>query len=469
MSQRKRIAIVGGGIAGLAAAYRLQDLVSAEILLFERLHRCGGVVSTERRDGFILEAGPDSFLSTKPAGLALCEKLGIASTLQGPDPAKRGSFVLHGGRLFPIPEGLTGLVPSRLEPLLDSELFSNAGKQRLLRELDTAALTGNDDESLASFVSRRFGREVYDYLIEPLMAGIYAGDGEDLSLAATFPQLRVMEREHGSVVQAISESRSSEAKPDAGRPPAFLAPASGMQAIVDHLEMRLRGIRILYGTSVQKLERDGAGFRLNASGDASTRVDAVILATPAHVSADLASNLDRDLQSALAAIPYSSTALVTVAYPRSAIAHPLDGYGYLVPRAERKPILACTWVSSKFPDRAPPGFGLLRYFVGRAGQEEVLAADDAALLAIAKIEARDILGAEGEPVLERVQRWLRQMPQYTSGHLQRLETIQRRLQSHPRIALAGSAYRGVGIPDCILSGQMAAERIAFNLRGRVGE
>jgi oxygen-dependent protoporphyrinogen oxidase len=457
-----RIVVVGGGIAGLAAAHRLaRESRSAAVTLVESDSRLGGKIVTERADGFILEGGPDSFLASKPAGLGLCRELGIAGRLQGTNQQMRRTYVLRDGRLYDLPEGLSGLVPSRLGPLARTGLLSPWGKLRMAGDYFIRPRSADGDESVAAFVQRRLGLEAYERLIEPLLSGIYAGDGSQLSLAATFPQLRQTEMDSGGLIKGMLAARRAAPVPARnGKPkPAFLTAPTGLAEIVEALEARLAGIEILRGVSVAGLEAGTPGYRLRLSNGEVRAAEAVILATPAFISADLVAPFDAPLAAALRGIPYVSTATVYLAYRLAEVPRPLDGYGYIIPRAEGRPVLACTWTSTKFANRAPKGYGLMRVFIGRAGQQDVLDRDEAELLALARAELADTMGIGADPSLQRVFRWPRAMPQYTLGHLERLAVIDQRLASLPGLFVAGNAYRGVGMPDCIASGEAAAQAV----------
>lgn len=462
-----RIAIVGGGISGLAAAHFMAiHRPDINTILIEQDDRLGGKIVTERFDGFVVEGGPDSFLSSKPRGIGLAAELGLEPRLQGTDEAKRRTWVMSAGRLHRLPEGLSGLVPSRLEPLLESELFSPAGKERLRQEPEIPVRAGDDDESLASFISRRFGREVYDRMIEPLMAGIYAGDGEQLSLAATFPQLRRLERQRGSLIRAMNRTTSAEAPPNAR--PAFLTPLGGMGEFVDALRQQLPAACVSTGSGVQRIKERSSGFALRLSDGSRVNAQAVVVATPAHVAGRLLDGIDPGLGDTLDQIPHVSSATVALAYPAAEVPRALEGYGYVVPRLERRPVLAATWSSTKFRHRAPEGYALIRVFVGRSGAEDVLNGTDAELVELARAEVADVLGSVALPVFSRVFRWTDAMPQYTMGHLERIERIDERLQDHPGLFLAGNAFRGVGIPDCVESGERAAHAAAQHVSVSAG-
>lgn len=452
--------IVGGGITGLAAALRFAD-AGIPFVLLESQDQLGGKIATERVDRYVIEGGPDCILAAKPAGIALCRALGLEDRLRGTNPAFRRTYVQRGGRLHELPEGLTGLVPSRITPLLRTGILSVAGRVRAGLEAVIPGRKGTEEESIAQFVTRRFGREAYDWLVEPLLSGIYAGDGERLSLAATFPQLVELERTQGSVLRSMLRRRlpgpSKEARPPV--PMGFVTPAGGLGELVEAATRRLPSDSVRRGVAVNSvtLHDDGYVVRL-ADGDRLI-TPAVILATPAYVSARLVAGLDPALARELAAIPFVSTATVSLAFPAGAIpaGRRLDGYGYVSPRAEGSPVVACTWTSNKFPDRVPADGILIRFFIGREGQEEIVSHSDAALVGLARAELARLFGIMREPALTRVFRWPQGMPQYVTGHGARVERLSRLARRHPGLYLAGASYHGVGIPDCIASGQRAAE------------
>jgi oxygen-dependent protoporphyrinogen oxidase len=448
-----RIAVVGGGIAGLTAARRLEALLpEAEVVLLERSERLGGKLLTEHADGFVIEGAADSFLSRKRRGVELCQELGIADELIGRRPENARSFVRIGQELHPLPEGLTGMIPTDLDALAKTPLLSAKGHARIAKEPSIPPAPADGDESIASFVTRRLGREAYDRLVEPLMAGIYGGDGEKLSLEATFPNLRALELEHGSVLRGL-EAHTGQPSPH----PPFLALRSGMQRMADRLAETLERTTIRTGQDglVKHCHKAGGRFALGEG----FRADAVVVALPAHAASRLLADFDAELAELLAGIPHTSSAVVTLAHRRDDVPHPLDGYGYVVPATEGSDALACTWSSSKWEGRAPDGFALLRVYLRRTPAPE-----DGPLVDLARDELR-VLGIQAEPLLTRVHRWPDGMPQYVLGHLQRLERIDEALERHPGLTLAGAAYRGVGIPDCIESGEGAAESVA---RGLVG-
>lgn len=466
----KHIVVVGGGIAGLAAAYRLQTLAREaalpfRITLFERDTQLGGKIRTERHDGFIVEGGPDTFLAYKPWGVALCKELGLAARLRGTNQAHRKTYVMRDGRLHRLPEGLTGMIPTRFTPMLQTTLLSWPGKLRMGLDFLLPPRSANGDESLAAFISRRLGSEVYERLIEPLMGGIYAGDATQLSLAATFPQLRQLELEHGGLIKGMLARRAqmqSARRSNAngalapGSRSAFLTPETGLAEIVDALVAALKDAQLRTGAQVCEIFPAADGYTLMLDEAEQLHADAVILATPAFASAKLLQGLDDKLAATLREIPYVSTATVSLAYRLEHVLRPLDGYGYVIPRAEGGDILACTWTSTKFPHRAPPGYVLLRAFVGRAGKQAALAGDDDHLLGLVLAEMKRTLGISAAPLFHCIYRWPDAMPQYTLGHPERMHQIERRLAARPGLHVAGAAYGGIGIPDCIHSGEQAA-------------
>ena len=452
-----RVAVIGGGVAGLAAARRLEALaLEAAVSLVERDVVLGGKIRTDRLDGFVVETAPDSFLSRKERGVGLCRELGLGDELIARRPEHRGSFVRRGDELHPLPEGLTGMIPTSLDALETTELLSAEGKVRFAAEADVPPSDGVEDESVAAFVSRRFGREAYDGLVEPLMTGIYGGDGEQLSLRATFPQLRAIEREHGSLLRGLTATSPGDAPP-------FLSLRGGMDVLVDALRGGFERTEVLAGRGAERVTRDASGYRVGLSDDEALAVDGVVIATPAYVTAELLAELDPELAAIHADIPYASSVVVSLGYSRADVV-PLDGYGYVIPRAEGGDVLACTWSSQKWEHRAPEECVLVRVYLGRFGGRDVTSDTDDELVAGARAEIA-FLGLSARPVLTCVHRWPLGMPQYVVGHPDRLERIDSALAAHSGLALAGAAYCGVGIPDCIASGEAAAESVVRALAG----
>ena len=477
------IVIIGGGIAGLSAAYYAQkNQPDAHIILLEASDRWGGKIVTDRvsfDDGdFIIEGGPDTFLATKPWAVALCKELGLAERLHSTNPHQKNTYVLHRNRLQPLPDGLAMMIPTNIPSILKSQLVSWPGKARMGLDFLLPAQNGHHDESLGHFVSRRLGREAYENLIEPLMSGIYAGDGDQLSLRSTFPYLHDLEAKHGSLargalklrqqmssgVRSLPISRRRQESPDSvpGSRSAFLTPTTGLAEIVEKLveSLRLNGANLRLNTPVQTVRReDGAIWHVALENGETLTADGVIIAAPAYAAGKIVSGLDPELATVLSSIPYASTATVTLAYRQSDLPRPLDGYGYVIPRREGRRALACTWTSTKFPHRAPNGYALIRVFVGRAGQEADIPWEEAGLLDLAREELGLTLGITSEPLVSRVFIWESAMPQYNLGHPEKLGQIDAALEKYPGLALAGNGYRGIGIPDCIHSGEMAVQKI----------
>jgi len=428
-----RVAVVGGGITGLAAAYRCARS-GASVSLYEASSRLGGVVHTKRRDGYLMEAGPDSFLDK--AGIAsLCQELGIAGQLIRVQPDARRSFIVRDGRLHPVPEGLYLMAPSAIRPFIFSQVVSWPAKARMLLDLALPGRHSGADESLASFVGRRLGREALDRLAQPLLSGIYGADPSRLSLAATMPQFLDMERLHGSVIRALLRSRQQRAS--GARYGLFLSLRDGLQSLVDALASHVSDVRL--NARVTDLGQLDAG--------------ALCLCVPAPELARLLADLP------LPVATYSSAATINLGFRRAQIRHGLDGAGFVVPQVEHRAIVACTFSSQKFEGRAPSGRVLLRAFAGGMLSSDVYARSDEELISSALGDLRELIGIDGEPDAVWLSRLPETMPQYEVGHLDRLAQLEAALASKPKLALAGNGYRGVGVPDCIAGGFAAADRL----------
>jgi oxygen-dependent protoporphyrinogen oxidase len=469
--------IAGGGISGLTAAYRLRRLareagLDLRITLVEADTRLGGKIQTERVDDLVIEAGPDSFLSQKLPAIHLCQELGIADRLVGTKEGGGGTYILREGRLEPLPEGITMMVPTKLRPLIGSRLLSTRAKLRMGLDVLIPPLASGDDESVAAFVTRRLGREAFERMAQPLLSGIYAGDAGQLSLAATFPRLRQIEREHGSLVRGMLAQRRQHrtTSGSAQRYTPFVSLRGGIGELVDALTAQFEDVDIRLGTAVSGIEqRESGGYRVRLSDGETLEADVLLLATPAGVSGDLLAPVRSDLAALLQAIPYVSSATITLAYRQADIGKLGAGRGFVIPRVENRELTAVTWASSKFPYRAPEGLMLLRAFVGRAGRESAVDLPDDLILRLVREELREILGLTAQPVLSRICRWHQALPQYVLGHLDRLAEIDRELADLPGLFLLGAAYRGVGIPDCIQSGNQAAERALALLKEQPSE
>lgn len=460
------VVIVGGGITGLSAAYfllkRSRELEQPVRITLIEPERLGGKIRTERRDGFLIEGGPDAFLTQKSWAVRLCRELGLEGQLVAPKPGK--TYVLVDHKLRRLPEGAMGLIPTRLGSFARSELFTPWGKLRMGFDLVIPPKRDDQDESLAQFIQRRLGREALERLAEPLLAGVYAADPQHLSVEATFPMLRELERRHGSLIRGslqMQRKRRKQSQRTAGKPsPVFLTLRDGLETLVDALIAYIKPhATLLVGRRVVRLESLPKGYRLALDDGSVLEADTVVLTTPAFIAAELLEPLSVEAAELLAEIPYASTAVVTLAFRRQDVEHPMDGTGFVVPRIEGRALTACTWSSSKWPARAPEGFVLLRAFFRRFGGTDVLSLKDPELSELAFDELKDLLGLRGKPVLTRVHRWPRAMPQYRVGHLERLAQIEQTLREHSGILLAGAAYRGIGLPDCIRQGEEAAQAL----------
>jgi protoporphyrinogen/coproporphyrinogen III oxidase len=462
---RVKLVVVGGGITGLAAAHRAVELArerstELELTLVEGRDRLGGTIATERAGGFLVEAGPDSFLSEKPWALALCRRLGVEHRLVRTDDRFRKVFVWRGGRLHPLPDGFQLLAPTKLAPFVKSGLFSWAGKLRMALDL-VLPRSVRDDESLGSFVRRRLGREALERVAQPLVAGIYTADPDDLSLAATMPRFSELERRERSIILGLwrANRRAPQTGTSGARWSLFVTLQQGMEELVTLLASRLPPGTVLLKHRIDGIERQGGGWRVLGGLGPALEADHVIVAAESYTASRLLRYVDPALATLLAEIPYASSATVTLGYRRADVPHPLDGFGFVVPRSERRAVLACTFSSVKYPGRAPEGQALLRCFVGGALNERTLESGDAALVSAARDELRQALGITAEPVLTRVARWTKATPQYHVGHAVRVEAIEQCAAALPGLHLAGGAYRGVGIADCVRSGEAAAERV----------
>src|SRR5215471_3909508 len=452
----KRVAIIGGGIAGLSAAYYLEKArkngTALEWVLFEKADRLGGVIRTEYRDGCILEAGPDSFLSIKPEAAELCRELGLGSEIIHSNDFQRKTYILKKGKLVPIPDGLQFMVPTRLLPMVSTPLFSFATKLRIAREILGAGNNHDQDESVGEFVRRHFGQEMVDRVAEPMLAGVYGGNANSLSVRAVLPRFVDMERQHGSLVRATLKARKQAAK--APPQPLFTSLRQGMQELVDTVVARLPRFCLRVKQSAVSLRRVNGGWQLTSS-DSNENFDAVILAVPAPFAGALLLNVSPEAASMLAKIEYISSAAVLLAYANPKLP---PGFGFLVPASERKKMLACTFVHNKFSHRAPQGTALLRCFFSSARMPELLVRREEDLKAFAREEVKEILGLKAEPRFAVAFRWRYGLPQYETGHLERAARVEEQLRQSPGLFLIGNSLHGIGVPDCIRSGRQAADR-----------
>jgi oxygen-dependent protoporphyrinogen oxidase len=463
----KRIAIIGGGISGLAAAFALEERRRAgaplEYVLYESSPRLGGVVRTERVEGCVIEAGPDSFLTEKSWAADLCRTLGLGDQLMSSNDGDRKTYILVHGRLVLIPDGLMFMVPTKLLPTVLSPLFSVKTKLRMAGEWFHRPRAADKDESVAALVERHYGRELVDRLADPLLSGIYGGEASTLSVRAVLPRFAEMERTHGSLARAMLAGRKqmSETGSQPARP-LFASLKNGMQQLVDALLSRLTRSALLINMPVDNLRAEAHGWRVSA-GAKTDSFDGAILATPAHSAARLLSSCSPELANELGGIGYSSSITVGLGYGREVRQSLPPGFGFLVPGREGRHMLAATFVHNKFPHRAPEDRALLRCFIAGAHADQVWQLSDSELVGLVRQDLQAILGLRAEPVFARVYKWKTAMAQYGVGHLDRLERIERLRRQLPGLALAGNGYRGIGVPDCIRSGSQAATQVLTSL------
>ena len=483
----RRIAVLGGGISGLAAAYTLtrarQVGAPIEEFLIEANDRLGGLIRSDRVEGFIVEGGPDSFLTQKPEAAALCRELGLGDSLLGSNDRERRTYILYRGRLVPLPDGLMLLVPTRIWPIVTTTLLPLHSKLAIAVERFTFSPNenrqGSADESVAVFVTRHFGRAMLENIADPLLAGIFGGDSTVLSVRSALPQLYEMERKYGSLTRAAMEARRQRCEeaqtivPEAGAtlaanplsaqsPPLFMTLGGGLEQMVDVLRKRLEAFRVHLRHRVIAIERSpdpiARTYQIRCEGGDAYEADGVVLALPTYECSRLLATLDSPLAESLKAIPYASVLTVALGYEAGECGHLPPGFGFLVPRKERRRLLACTFVHNKFSHCAPPGRGLLRCFLGGTRDPEVLRFGDDEIISMVRQELDAILKLSTPPLFYRIYRWPSSMPQYVVGHEERLKTIQRRIEMLRGLFLAGNAYSGIGISDCIRTGKAAAER-----------
>lgn len=457
-------------MAGMAAAHRLvesgeQRGEQVEVRVLEARDRMGGSVVTTRRDGYLIEGGPDSFITQKPWGLALCRRLGIEDEIIQTNPACRRTFIARKGRLYPVPEGFLLLAPSRILPFVRSRLFSWPGKMRMGLDLILPARDHGEegDESLASFVRRRFGSEALERIAQPLVGGVYTADPETLSLRATMPRFLEMEANHRSLILAmrrgLKAARQSPGRADSGaRYSMFVSLASGMSRLIEAMASRLPRDTVLTRAEVRGISRSDGKWRLELADGRFEAADAVILTCPAYVASRILRGLDRGLASKLDTLTYASSATLSMAFRREQIGDAMDGFGFVVPVVENRTLIAVTYNSVKFAGRAPEGKVLMRAFLGGALQPAVYDMDDGALQTAVLEDLRSLIGLRGKPEFAELSRWPQSMPQYPVGHLDWVADVQRLVGAWPGLQVAGNAYDGVGIPDCVHSGEKAAEQ-----------
>ncbi len=453
----RRIAVLGAGVSGLAAALYLHDAAARrrmdlELTVYERSARTGGCVQTLHEDGYTMELGPDSLLADKPVARELLRRLQLDGQLVPIREEYRGSLIVHHGKLRPIPAEFRLFSPTSIAALIRSGIFSPAGIARAAIEPLIPARNSTEDESVASFVSRRFGREVLDRLAQPLIGGIYSGDPQRLSMQATLPQFVEMERKHGSLVRAMTRSQAD------GLAPQLMGLRDGLQCIVDAMLAQI-GPLVHVSSEVQTLTRGNEDWLIAFADGSRVRADAVICALPAYIAARALRGTDPQLADVLERIRYNSIATVNVAYDAADVSELPRTPGFVVPAVEGRRITAATISTQKYPQRSPQDGVLLRAFIGGALAPQLVESSDAELATIARDEFAALLGIRAEPRFAVTRRWMRLLPEYGVGHAGAVADIEKRVSELGGLALAGSAYQGVGIPDCVASAQRAAARL----------
>jgi oxygen-dependent protoporphyrinogen oxidase len=458
----KRIAIIGGGISGLAAAFLLEQKrragVPVESVLFEASPRLGGVLVTDRVEGCLVEAGPDSFITEKPWAADLCRQIGLGDQLIGSNDPQRKTYILVKGKLVVMPDGLMFMVPTKILPTVFSPLFSLRTKMRMAAEWFHPPHRGTADETVAELVERHYGPEMVDRLADPLLSGVYGGEASQLSVRAVLPRFADMEAKHGSLGRAMLSARKKMGATAKGPPPLFTSLKEGMQQMVDALLVRLDANTLRPSTPVQSVIPEEGGWTVSA-GYQSDHFHGLIIATPAPAASALLQMADENLSRELGDIRYSSSVTITLGYDENVRRSLPPGFGFLVPRSEGRRMLAATFVHNKFPHRAPENRAIVRCFLGGARDEQVLQSSEDEILRIVRDELKLIIGLTAEPLFARVYKWKGAMAQYAVGHLDRLQRIETLRQKLPALALAGNGFTGIGVPDCVRSGKEAAIKV----------
>jgi len=477
-TETKRVVIVGAGITGLSAAFRLWELCNQKkkkvaVTLFDARDRLGGVIHTVKREGFLIDSGPDNFVTAKPWAMALARRLGIESEIINTNEAHRSAMVVRNGKLMPIPEGFLLMAPTKLMPMVATPLFSIPGKLRMAMEFFLPTRRTDEDESLASFVIRRFGQEALDRVVQPLISGIYTARPEKLSLRATMPRFLDLESQYGSVIKGMQSQGKKRRQRDnttgsGARYGMFVTFKNGLETLIHALESHLGDVDFRLKTPVNGLEKstnhDGfPAWEIKSQPEPALKVHGVIIAGPSTHAAKLLKTVDPTLSEQLSAVPYASSAVAHLAYKREQISHPLDAFGCVVPMTEKRNIIAASFSSVKYQGRAPSGFVLIRAFMGGALQPEIIQRDDNSLIDTACDDLNDLLGISTKPQFAVISRWPDSMAQYEVGHLERVATMRKRIATHQGLQVAGNGFEGVGIPDCVRAGEQAAEAIMADL------
>lgn len=470
----KKVAVIGGGIVGISATHfleeNLKDRNDIEIKLFEKSKSLGGVIKTTLREGFVIEGGPDCFIADKPSPIRMAEKLGFDNDLINTLEENKSTYVYSKGKLHLLPDGIMMMVPTKFWPFVTTSLFSWAGKLRMGMDLFIPPRKNNDDESLASFVRRRLGKEALDKLAEPLVAGIHGSDPETMSLRATFPRFLEMEEKYGSLIKGFVASRKKVKEfqkklEESGKPKRtfFVSFKYGMQELTDKMVASLKRTQLCLGAEVTSISKIEKGFELHFADGKKEFFDAVVVTVPAYAASKIVRDIDTRLSALLSKIPYSSSATVNLAFKTEDLRMSLKGFGFVVPSSEKMRVLAGTWSSLKWPYRAPKGYTLMRAFIGGARNSELVELEEDELVRIALEDISKIMKIEARPVFTEVFRFPKSMPQYTLGHLERVHEIEKLAGAYENFSLVGSYFNGVGIGDCINQGKKGSEKILKNL------
>ncbi len=480
----KKIAIIGGGISGLSITYfvlkKIKEKQSAcEIILIDKNTELGGNVTTFCKDGFVIEGGPDCFISEKPSAIRLCEELGLGDSLINTKEENKRTYVLSKGKLIELPEGLMLMVPTKITPFIFSPLISIPGKIRMGMDLFIPAKKNNYDESLGSFVRRRLGNEALDKIAEPLVAGIHAGDPENMSLKNTFPRFLDMENKYGSLIKGMLAQRSQQStvnsqqdrkqKPEENKRTMFMSLKGGLVELINKIHEKIAPeIKILLDKKVNSINKiqiadNKVKYEIKMNENEVIEADYIIVTSPAYETGRMISGFASELASMLNNFPYVSTATVSVGFKRSEIYHPLKGFGFVIPRKEKRKIMASTWTSEKFSFRAPSDSVLMRAFLGGAANSDILKLNEEEILEVVLKEWQDIMGIKAKPVISKTFRWNKAMPQYIIGHEKTVENIEKITSLHEGLTIAGNYLKGVGISDCILNAYNTAEKIVDKL------
>jgi len=448
------VLILGGGISGLASAYFLSRRGIASTIV-EKQPRLGGLIRTDVIEGCELEAGPDSYIAAKPAVTELAEQIpGLSGEIIAANEQSRRIFLVKDGALLPMPTGMAMMVPGDMRAALTSPLFSESTKRRFLRERHQKPRQRTADVSIAEFVRDHFDDSVLETVVEPLLTGVYGGDPRSLSAASVLPRFLEYERRYGSLIRAVRVERKQQMSQGG----LFLSFRHGMQTLTDALQRAAAGALTVAPGEATAMHRDAHGWRVRINNDWRT-YSRVIVALPAPVAAQVLETADAELASELARIPYSSAITVVVGFRKETINHPLDGFGYLVPRPERRQLAACTWINTKFPGRIADGYVALRGFIVGKDAEDLMTESDDRILSVVKRELARLMGIDARPAFHTLHRWPASMPLYVVGHNARRNRIRELAAAHPGLALVGNAYDGVGIPDCVRLARVATESV----------